>query len=52
MINALDGNEAAIVAFPETGNHGLYMQTSLFFQKALFSDALAALKKHARSNSL
>lgn len=44
MINALDGNEAAIVAFPELGITA-YTCNDLFFQKALFTDALAALKK-------
>lgn len=44
MLIALENNEASIVAFPELGITA-YTCNDLFFQKALFTDALMALQK-------
>ncbi len=44
MLIALEANDAAIVAFPELGITA-YSCNDLFFQKALFTDALNALQK-------
>jgi NAD+ synthase (glutamine-hydrolysing) len=49
MLKALEGNKASIVAFPELGITS-YSCGDLFFQKALFSDALNALKKLLEKN--
>jgi NAD+ synthase (glutamine-hydrolysing) len=49
MLEALKGNTASIVAFPELGITA-YTCGDLFFQKALFSDALKALQKLLDNN--
>lgn len=50
MLVALENNEASIVAFPELGITA-YTCNDLFFQKALFTDALNALQKLLNLNT-
>lgn len=50
MLLALENNEASIVAFPELGITA-YTCNDLFFQKALFTDALNALQKLLNLNT-